>query len=60
MSSAMFSITNNVINQHHVPLDAIHWGHNISNIVFCQKGRETQAEGESTRYMTHIPKRCHL
>lgn len=58
MVSALFNISNYVINGCHVPPDVMHWGHNITYIAFLPNMKEKQIVGKSTQYMAHALKTC--
>lgn len=62
------NITNNGINWHHVPPDVMHWGHNITYVLFLPKmhnlklvirkqSDKPKTEGQSTK-LTYTLEKC--
>lgn len=58
------NITNNGINWHHVPPDVMHWGHNITYVLFLPKmhnlklvmrkqSDKPKTEGQTTKQLTY-------
>lgn len=58
------NITNNGINWHHVPPDVMHWGHNITYVLFLPKmhnlklvmrkqSDKPKTEGQSAKQLTY-------
>lgn len=63
------NITNNGINWHHVPPDVMHWGHNITYVLFLPKmhnlklvmrkqSDKPKTEGQSTKNLTYTVQKC--
>lgn len=63
------NITNNGINWHHVPPDVMHWGHNITYVIFLPKmhnlklvmrkqSDKPKTEGQSTKNLTYTVQKC--
>lgn len=63
------NITNNGINWHHVPPDVMHWGHNITYVLFLPKmhnlklvmrkqSDKPKTEGQSTKQLTYTLQKC--
>lgn len=63
------NITNNGINWHHVPPDVMHWGHNITYVLFLPKmhnlklvmrkqSDKPKTEGKSTKQLTYTLQKC--
>lgn len=63
------NITNNGINWHHVPPDVMHWGHNITYVLFLPKmhnlklvirkqSDKPKTEGQSTKQLTYTLEKC--
>ena len=63
------NITNNGINWHHVPPDVMHWGHNITYVLFLPKmhnlklvmrkqSDKPKTEGQSAKQLTYTLQKC--
>lgn len=63
------NITNNGINWHHVPPDVMHWGHNVTYVLFLPKmhnlklvmrkqSDKPKTEGQSTKHLTYTLQKC--